>query len=72
MLTLMIKIVMVHVASKNYSFVITYLLEDEQELSLGMLIRLKLSIIFDASCLFLHHLPCVSLHFVAFLCDFQN
>jgi hypothetical protein len=26
---------------KNYSFIITYLLEDEQELSLGMLIRLK-------------------------------
>jgi hypothetical protein len=26
---------------KNYSFVITYLLKDEQELSLGMLIRLK-------------------------------
>jgi hypothetical protein len=26
---------------KKYSFVITYLLEDEQELSLGMLIRLK-------------------------------
>jgi hypothetical protein len=26
---------------KNYSFVITYLLEDEQELSLGMLICLK-------------------------------
>jgi hypothetical protein len=26
---------------KNYSFVITYLLEDEQELSLGILIRLK-------------------------------
>jgi hypothetical protein len=26
---------------KNYSFVITYLLEDEQELSLGMLIHLK-------------------------------
>jgi hypothetical protein len=26
---------------KNYSFVITYLLEDEQELSLGMLIRPK-------------------------------
>jgi hypothetical protein len=26
---------------KNYSFVITYLLQDEQELSLGMLIRLK-------------------------------
>jgi hypothetical protein len=29
-------------------------------------------IIFDAPCLFLHHLPCVSLHFVAFLCDFRN
>jgi hypothetical protein len=26
---------------KNYSFVITYLLEDERELSMGMLIRLK-------------------------------
>jgi hypothetical protein len=26
---------------KNYSFVVTYLLENEQELSLGMLIRLK-------------------------------
>jgi hypothetical protein len=26
----------------------------------------------NAPCLFLHHLPCVSLHFVAFLCDFQN
>jgi hypothetical protein len=26
---------------KNYFFVITYLLEDEQKLSLGMLIRLK-------------------------------
>jgi hypothetical protein len=26
---------------KNYSSVITYLLEDEQELSLGMLIRVK-------------------------------
>jgi hypothetical protein len=26
---------------KNYSFVTTYLLEDEQELSLGMLLRLK-------------------------------
>jgi hypothetical protein len=26
---------------KNYFFVITYLLEDEQQLSLGMLIRLK-------------------------------
>jgi hypothetical protein len=41
MLTYMIKIVMVHVTTKIISFVITYLLEDEQELSLGMLIRLK-------------------------------
>jgi hypothetical protein len=40
-LTYMIKIVMVHVTSKIISFVITYLLEDEQKLSLGMLIRLK-------------------------------
>jgi hypothetical protein len=37
----MIKIVMVHVTSKIISFVITYLLEDELELSLGMLIRVK-------------------------------
>jgi hypothetical protein len=37
----MIKFVMVHVTSKIISFVITYLLEDEQELSLRMLIRLK-------------------------------
>jgi predicted phosphatase len=37
MLTYMIKIVYVHVTSKIISFVITYLLEDEQELSLGML-----------------------------------
>jgi hypothetical protein len=32
----------------------------------------NVSIIFDTPCLFLHHLPCVSLHFVAFLCDFRN
>jgi hypothetical protein len=32
----------------------------------------NVSIIFDALCLFLHHLPCVSLHFMAFLCDFRN
>jgi hypothetical protein len=37
----MIKIVLVHVTSKIISFVITYLLKDEQELSLGMPIRLK-------------------------------
>jgi hypothetical protein len=27
---------------------------------------------FDAPCLFLHHLPNVSLHFVALLCIFRN
>jgi hypothetical protein len=32
----------------------------------------NLSIIFDAPCLFIHHLLCVFLHFVAFLCIFQN
>jgi hypothetical protein len=32
----------------------------------------NVSIIFDAPCLFLHHLPNVSLHFLAFLCDFRN
>ena len=37
---------------KNYCFVITYLLEDEQELSLGMLIRCKRIYNFDAPCLF--------------------
>jgi hypothetical protein len=36
-----------------------------------VLIRLK-SIIFDAPCLFLHHLLSVSLHFVALLCIFRN
>jgi hypothetical protein len=41
MLTYMIKIVQEHVTSEIISFVITYLLEDEQELSLGMLIRLQ-------------------------------
>jgi hypothetical protein len=30
----------------------------------------NVSIIFDAPCLFLHHLLCVLLHFVAFLCIF--
>jgi hypothetical protein len=32
----------------------------------------NVSIIFDAPCLFLHHLPIVSLHFVALLCIFRN
>jgi hypothetical protein len=30
----------------------------------------NVSIIFDAPCLFMHHLLCVLLHFVAFLCIF--
>jgi hypothetical protein len=32
----------------------------------------NVSIIFDAPCLFLHHLPNVSLHFVELLCIFRN
>jgi hypothetical protein len=32
----------------------------------------NVSIIFDAPCLFLHHLPNVLLHFVALLCIFWN
>ena len=42
---------------KNYSFVITYLLEDEQELSLGMLIHCKCIYNFRCSMLgFIHFL----------------
>src|SRR4051812_25943913 len=37
----LIKLVLAQCHIKNYCFVITYLLEDEQELSLGMLICLK-------------------------------
>jgi hypothetical protein len=32
----------------------------------------NVSIFFDAPCLFMHHLLCVLLHFVAFLCIFRN
>jgi hypothetical protein len=32
----------------------------------------NVSIIFDAPCLFMHHLLCVLLYFVAFLCIFWN
>jgi hypothetical protein len=32
----------------------------------------NISIIFDAPCLFIYHLLCVLLHFVAFLCIFWN
>ena len=55
---------------KNYCFVITYLLEDEQELSLGMLIRLKRIYNFWCSMLVLHQflyilftLRCTFMHF---------
>jgi hypothetical protein len=33
---------------------------------------INISTIFDAPCLFIHHLLCVLLHFMAFLCIFQN
>jgi hypothetical protein len=32
----------------------------------------NVSIIFYAPCLFIHHLLCVLLHFVEFLCIFRN
>jgi hypothetical protein len=32
----------------------------------------NVSIIFGAPCLFIHHLLCILLHFVAFLCIFRN
>jgi hypothetical protein len=51
-------------------FVITYLLEDEHELSLGMLIRCKRIYNFLCSMLVLHQLLYVLLHFVVFLCIF--
>jgi hypothetical protein len=58
---------------KKLFFVITYLLEDEQELSLGMLDMSQTYLyFFYALCLFLHHLLSVLLHFVAFLCIFRN
>jgi hypothetical protein len=49
---------------KNYSFVITYLLEDEQELSLEMLIRCKRIYNFWCSMLVLHQL----LYVLSILC----
>jgi hypothetical protein len=50
---------------KNYFFVITYLLEDEQELSLGMLIRCKRIYNFLCFMLVLHQL----LYVLSILCD---
>ena len=56
----------VHVTSKIILF-ITYLLEDEQELSFGMLDTV--SIIFDAPCLFSIYFALLCLHFeVLFTC----
>jgi hypothetical protein len=52
----LIKIVLAACHLKNYYFVITYLLEDEQELSLGMLIRCKRVYNFLCSMLVLHQL----------------
>ena len=52
----MIKFVLASCHLKNYFFVITYLLEDEQELSLGMLIRCKRIYNFWCSMLVLHQL----------------
>jgi hypothetical protein len=63
----MIKIVMVHVTSKIILLFVTYLLEDEQELSLGMLIRCKR--IYNFWCSILVYTNCYMfyLHFVALL-----
>ena len=69
--TCLIKIVLASCHLKNY-FVITYLLKDEQELSLGMLIVSNVSIIFDASCLFYTNCYIFGLHFVALLCIFRH
>src|SRR3954466_8443722 len=50
----LIKLVLALCHIKNYCFVISYLLEDEQELILGMLIRLKRIYNFLCSLLVLH------------------
>jgi hypothetical protein len=55
----LIKIVLGACHLQNYYFVITYLFEDEQELSLGMLIRCKRIYNFWCSMLVLHQLLCV-------------
>ena len=72
MLTYMIKIVMVHVTSK---IILCYHLPTRGRagVKLGDAWYVSnISIIFDAPCLFLHHLPTVSLHFVALLCIFWS
>ena len=62
----LILVLMVYVTSKIILF-ITYLLEDEQELSLGMLDTSETSIIFDAPCLFSIYFALLFLHFEVFL-----
>jgi hypothetical protein len=52
----LIKIVLAACHLKNYYFIITYLLEDEHELSLGMLIRCKCIYNFSCSMIVLHQL----------------
>jgi hypothetical protein len=47
-------------------------MEDIYPPQLLMLIRLNISIFFYAPCLFMHHLLCVLLHIMAFLCIFWN
>ena len=60
----LIKIVLAQCHIKNYCFVITYLLEDEHELSLGMFIRLKRIYNFLCSMLVLYQMAHV---FIIFL-----
>jgi hypothetical protein len=70
--TTLIKIVLVHVTSK---IIVCYHLPTRGQagVKLGDAWYVSnVSIIFDAPCLFIHHLLCVLLHFVAFLCIFQN
>ena len=56
---------------QNSVFII-YLLEDEQELSLGMLIRLNVSIIFDCSMLLYYQPWMFYIHLYAILYDFLD
>ena len=62
----LIKIVLASCHLKN-NFVITYLLEDEQELSLGMLMRCERIYNFDALCMF--SIQCLIVY-ACFLCIF--
>jgi hypothetical protein len=69
----------IHVYSNDDIFTYEYTLEDSYSIAYDDYndeydIRYvsNVSIIFDAPCLFLHHLPNVSLHFVALLCIFRN